>query len=174
MKKVAIILGTARENGNTAILTEAIARKTNAKVFDINKYKILPFDYEYKNQDDDFLSLIKEILTYDVIILASPVYWFSPSTSMKLFLDRVTDLITIEKDLGRQLKGKPSALISTGDEETPKNCFEEVFQHTFDYLGMNYKGMLYYSVPFDESGKTEFNPDENIEKISKFADLIIN
>lgn len=155
MKKTAIILGTARSNGNTATVTEEIANELSAKVFDINKYNILPFDYEYKNQDDDFLSLIKEILTYENIVFSTPVYWFSPSMQMKLFLDRMTDLITIKKELGRKLKGKNAALISTGETEKPENCFEEIFKHTFDYLGMTFKGKIHCACPFDDTGKIE-------------------
>ena len=116
MNRTAIILGTARSNGNTATVTEKIANELSAKVFDINKYNILPFDYEYKNQNDDFLSLIKEILTYENIVFSTPVYWFSPSMQMKLFLDRMTDY------LGMTFKGKIHCACpfdDTGKSETP-------------------------------------------------------
>jgi len=175
MKKTAIILGTSRSNGNTADLTNVVAQNTDAIVFDINKYNILPFDYEYKNQDDDFLSLIKELLTYENIVFSSPVYWFSPSTQMKLFIDRITDLITIEKDLGRQLRGKNTALISTGEYDTPKSCFEEVFKHTFEYLGMNYKGMLYCACAFSEDGEnngSDLDLDKYAQRVSTFTDML--
>ncbi|NQY94804.1 MAG: flavodoxin family protein [Campylobacteraceae bacterium] len=174
MKKTAIILGTSRSNGNTADLSKVVAKNTDAVIFDINKYNILPFDYEYKNQDDDFLILIKDILTYDNIIFASPVYWFSPSTTMKLFIDRITDLITIEKDLGRQLRGKTTALISTGEYESPKSCFEDVFKHTFEYLGMNYKGMLYCACAFNESAEnsgSDLDLNKYLPKVNTFSHM---
>lgn len=172
MKKTAIILGTSRANGNTANVTNIVAKETNADIFDISKYNILPFDYEHKNKHDDFLALIKEILTYDKIILSSPIYWFSPSVQMKLFLDRLTDLITVEKDLGKQLKGKTTALISTSEASNPERCFEDIFKHTFEYLGMNYKGMLHCACPFhsNESSSTSgYNLDKYLQKISSFC-----
>lgn len=172
MKKTAIILGTARSNGNTAELTNTIAKKIDATIFDINKYNILPFDYEHKNKDDDFISLIKKILSYDNIIFATPIYWFSPSMQMKLFLDRLTDLITVEKDLGRQLKGKTTALLSTSETQNPECCFEDIFKHTFNYLGMEYKGMLHCACPFDDSGKnngSSFNLIKYEVKIENFT-----
>ncbi len=43
---------------------------------------------------------------YDVLIFATPVYWYSMSGIMKVFFDRITDLLTIKKDIGRKLKGK--------------------------------------------------------------------
>lgn len=176
MKKTAIILGTSRANGNTANLTNIVAQKTNAVIFDISKYNILPFDYEHKNKHDDFINLIKEILTYDNIILSSPVYWFSPSVQMKLFLDRLTDLITVEKDLGKQLKGKNTAVISTSDAKNPESCFEDIFKHTFEYLGMNYKGMLHCACPFDSnatSGDSSYNLDKYLQKISTFSQSFV-
>jgi len=175
MKKTAIILGTSRSNGNTADLTIAVAQKTDAVVFDINKYNILPFDYEHKNKHDDFIPLIKEILTYDNIIFSTPVYWFSPSMQMKLFLDRVTDLITVEKDLGRQLKGKTTALLSTGEYENPESCFEDIFKHTFAYLGMSYKGMLHCACAFDDSGNnkgSDFDLNKYSKKVTNFSDML--
>jgi len=172
MKKTAIILGTSRANGNTANVTNIVAQESNAVIFDISKYNILPFDYEHKNKHDDFISLIKEILTYDKIILSSPIYWFSPSVQMKLFLDRLTDLITVEKDLGKQLKGKSTALISTSEAPDPESCFEDIFKHTFEYLGMNYKGMLHCACPFDSSANTNassYNLDKYLPKITLFS-----
>ncbi len=174
MKKTAIILGTSRSNGNTADLTNIVAQNTNAVVFDINDYNILPFDYDHNNKHDDFITLIKEILTFDNIIFSSPVYWFSPSTQMKLFIDRITDLITVEKDLGRKLKGKTTAVISTGEYDEPKSCFEEVFQHTFEYLGMDCKGMLYCACAFDESGDntgSDFDLNKYQERVHNFSDI---
>ncbi|MFW5760799.1 MAG: NAD(P)H-dependent oxidoreductase [Cyclobacteriaceae bacterium] len=49
---------------------------------------------------------------YDLLIFAAMVYWYSISGIMKVFFDRITDLLTIEKNLGRQLRGKYMAAIS--------------------------------------------------------------
>ncbi|MCP4458779.1 MAG: NAD(P)H-dependent oxidoreductase [Cytophagales bacterium] len=38
--------------------------------------------------------------------MATPVYWYSMSGIMKVFLDRIYDVLTIEKELGRKLHGK--------------------------------------------------------------------
>jgi len=175
MKKTAIILGTSRSNGNTAKLSKEVAQRTDAVIFDISDYNILPFDYEHKNKHDDFTSLIKEILTYDTLIFSSPVYWFSPSVQMKLFLDRITDLLYVEKELGRKLRSKTAAVLSTGEYEKPETCFEEIFQHSFKYLGMNYKGMLYCACGFDETGeKTDvgFDLNKDLIRVNAFSDML--
>ena len=52
------------------------------------------------------------ISKYDTIIFATPVYWYSMSGILKVFIDRITDLLTIEKELGRKLRGKKMAVVS--------------------------------------------------------------
>ena len=67
MKKTAIVLGTSRSNGNTAKLAKKIEKNIDAKLFDLSEYNISAFDYEFKNKDDDYKSLVEEVLTYDNI-----------------------------------------------------------------------------------------------------------
>lgn len=139
----AIILGSARSDGNTHQLADRVAREAGASYFRLADYAIAPYDYEHRNAGDDFLPLMREVLRFDRIVLASPVYWYSPSSAMKVFLDRLSDLITIEKDLGRQLRQKQAALIATGCDAAAPACFETIFQATYAHLGMHYQGMLY-------------------------------
>jgi multimeric flavodoxin WrbA len=161
-----IIVGSSRSTGNTAELAIAIASKLKASVIDLNQYRIAPFDYEFRNRDDDFLTLMKQVLSFDRIILATPMYWYSPSAIMKTFMDRISDLLKVEKDLGRQLRTKKAALLGTGYDAIPAACFEQVFQHTFDYLGMGYEGMLYASCQDD------FIHAEHALAIEKFTEAL--
>ena len=144
-----IIVGSSRSTGNTAKLAVAVASKLQASVIDLNQYQIAPFDYEFRNSNDDFLTLMKQVLSFDRIILATPMYWYSPSAIMKTFMDRISDLLKVEKDLGRQLRGKQAALLATGCDAIPAACFEQIFSLTFAYLGMRYQGMLYASCESD-------------------------
>jgi multimeric flavodoxin WrbA len=139
----AIILGSARNQGNTHQLAQRVAHDIQAALFNLADYDITPYDYAHHNRIDDFLPLMKQVLGFDHLILASPVYWYAPSSSMKMFLDRLSDLITIEKDMGRQLRKKSAALLATGSDLTAPPCFEDIFQRTYNYLGITYQGFLY-------------------------------
>ncbi|NHQ84654.1 NAD(P)H-dependent oxidoreductase [Iodobacter sp. HSC-16F04] len=139
----AIILGSARNHGNTHQLALQIANHTECVIFNLADYNISHYDYEHKNIADDFLPLVREIITFDRFILATPIYWYSPSSIMKIFMDRLTDLITIEQSIGRQLKNKSAAIISTGNDKIAPQCFEDIFRLTFQHLHINYLGMLY-------------------------------
>lgn len=141
--KTAIILGSSRAQGNTYQLANAVAEHQGATLFNLADYQVKPYDYEHKNDDDDFNSLIEQLLTYDQILFASPIYWYAPSAQLKAFLDRMSGLLDKYKPLGRQLRGKYAGVISTGACAEPTNCFEQIFSLTFNYLGMNYQGMLF-------------------------------
>ena len=143
MKKTAILLGTSNNNGNTHALVKAVANKVQATVFNLKDYTISPFDYQHKNIDDDFIPLVEELLEFEHIIFASPVYWYTMSAQMKVFFDRISDLLHVKKELGRKLRGKSSAILSTGSSPQPMRSFEEVFINSFKYLDMDYKGLLY-------------------------------
>lgn len=140
-----IFVGSSRSPGNTVNLARVVAEQTQATLIDLSLYDIAEYDYQFNNRDDDFLPLIKQALPFQRIVLASPMYWYAPSARMKTFMDRISDLLHGEKELGRQLRGKQAALLGTGCDAIPAPCFEESFRLTFAYLGMKYQGMLYAS-----------------------------
>ncbi|WP_111979609.1 flavodoxin family protein [Algibacillus agarilyticus] len=162
MKSV-IILGSSRRQGNTAQLAQHLASEMNAEIVDLASYHIQPYDYEHNNQSDDFASLMEHILSFDHLIFASPIYWYSASATMKLFLDRMCDLIEIDKKRGRSLKQKTASVISTGAAQEAVSCFEPVFSLTFDYFNMQYNGMLYCCCP------QVYHKDEHDKKLSVFV-----
>lgn len=139
----AIIYGGARKEGNTRKVIDAAAQRLAADIFDVSDYEISFYDDEHNNRDDDFLPLIKKLLEYDCWIFASPIYWYTMSAQLKVFVDRLSDLLDIEIELGRQLRGLNAALIATGVEESCPLCYEDVFINSFNYLGINYQGCLY-------------------------------
>jgi multimeric flavodoxin WrbA len=158
-----IVVGSARSPGNTHQLVLALADAMSADIINLNDYEFGGFDYEFKNKGDDFPPLIRKILSFDRIIFASPVYWYASSAIMKKFMDRMSDLLKIEKDLGRQLRTKKAALVATGSDVIPASSFEAVFQLTFEYLGMHYQGMLYAHCEKD------FSLTEHADAIVNFA-----
>jgi len=68
-----IIVGSSATYGNTEQLALDVASKTSATVFNLSLYDIEQFDYNFNNCHDDFFNLIKKVLSFDKIILASPM-----------------------------------------------------------------------------------------------------
>jgi len=138
MKKV-IILGTSRTDGETKNLVSKIQEYSDYDLIDLNEYTISQYDYEHKNKDDDFIPLMRKILeNYEVLIFATPVYWYAMSGVLKMFFDRFTDLITIEKDLGRKLRGKYMAVVTSSYGNNLGEDFWIPFKGCAEYLGMKY------------------------------------
>ncbi|OEK05563.1 flavodoxin family protein [Roseivirga misakiensis] len=138
MKKV-IISGSSRNDGDTSALVKMLVKHSNWDVINLMDYKIDHYDYKHENQQDDFLPLIKGLIDqYDTFIFATPVYWYAMSGVMKVFFDRISDLLTIEKPLGRRLRGKQMAVISTSNGNNLGKSFWLPFQASSEYLGMTY------------------------------------
>lgn len=137
--KAVIVLASARSFGHTRKAIDQAFEGMGIPLIDLNTKIIKPYDYAYQNQDDDFLPLIETILPYELFILATPVYWYSMSSTMKTFIDRFSDLLDIRKDLGRQLRGKKLFVISSFNTYYPRG-FEDTFEQTCTYLGITYLG----------------------------------
>jgi multimeric flavodoxin WrbA len=161
MKKL-IILGSSRKDGETKKIVDELVSISGWDVIDLNDYEISYYDYEHKNLDDDFLGLVRQIIeNYDVLIFATPVYWYAMSGIMKVFFDRITDLLDFEKDLGRRLRGKSMAAVSSSAGDNLGENFWLPFSETARYLGMSYLGNLH-----------TFEGREETENLQKFVAMI--
>lgn len=142
MKKV-IILGSSRSQGNTYTLSNYLQSLGEFELIDLKEYEISPYDYEHANREDDFLPLMRKLIAYELLVFATPIYWYSMSGIMKNFVDRFTDCLKIEKDLGRKLRGKSMAVFCCGSDADEIDGFFLPFELTAGYLGMNYRGQLH-------------------------------
>lgn len=157
-----VIVGSSRNSGDTAELTNELAKQSNWDVINLTEYSFNYYDYEHQNRDDDYLPLMREIIeNYDMLIFATPVYWYAMSGIMKVFFDRITDLLTIEKELGRKLRGKKMAVISCSIGNHLGEHFWLPFSETAKYLGMEYIGNIHTT-----AGK------QNEAQIAEFVKLI--
>jgi multimeric flavodoxin WrbA len=138
-----VILGSSRSFGNTRKAVERIIEANqDIPVIDLRSLNITPYDYTHRNKNDDCLPLMEQVLSHSLLILATPIYWYTMSAHMKLFIDRLSDFLTIRKDIGRKLRGTNLFVIASFETSLPKN-FEDPFSHTCEYLGINYQGCSY-------------------------------
>ncbi|MEO1243220.1 MAG: flavodoxin family protein [Pseudomonadota bacterium] len=141
------ILGSARQDGNTATLTSAVFQHLgDARVIDLNDLSIEPYSYDNPHEADDFSALAQLMAEADAIVFASPVYWYSMSGPMKIFFDRLTNLTDFYKPLGRTLAGKSAFLIAASNSPAAPACFEPPFAETARYFDMRWGGMLHARV----------------------------
>jgi multimeric flavodoxin WrbA len=145
MLKTIALFSSSRRTRNTGQLIDRIAADLAIDVVDLASLRMSPYDYEHRKRADDFEPLKKRVLGHDQIIYATPIYWYAVSPAMKVFLDRVSDLLELPELLsdGRRLRGKNAHVVCTSISDEPSAAFLGAFRDTFDYLGMRFGGVAH-------------------------------
>ena len=85
---------------------------------------------------------------------------------LKVFFDRISDILRIHKDTGRQLRGKNMAMISTSNHDDLIDGFNMPFVESAKYLGMNYLGDIHTYIKNDTlNEKIKLRIDDFIKHI---------
>lgn len=183
--KVLVLLGSPRRKGNSAALAEQIvqgAETAGGKVETVflHALKIAPCQSCYACQrrgssgcaiDDEMQALYPKLLASDVWVMACPVYWFTMSAQMKLFLDRCFALPAYAK---RPFAGRRAAIAMTYGDTDPftSGCVNALrtFQDIFRYVGMEIVGTVYGSAM--DAGEIERN-EALLESARKLGEKLI-
>lgn len=140
---ILVLLGSSRSDGNTRRVVECAFSDSAHRLIDLGRLSFSEYDYAHRNRDDDFASLADALVVHDRIVLATPVYWYTMSATMKRFIDRLSDLVTIRKPLGRSLAGRQLFVVATSTEPALPPGFESTFRSTAAYLDMVWSGCLH-------------------------------
>ena len=149
---IVVLYGSTRENSNTEWLTDRVINKLPVEKIFLKDYKILPIKDErhselgFQEVEDDYNDLIEKVLQHDIIVFATPIYWYSMSGTMKLFIDRWSqtlrdkNLPNFRADLGKK---KAYVIAVGGDRPSIKGLpLIQQFQYIFDYFGIAFEGYL--------------------------------
>jgi len=158
-KKILVLLGSPRKNGNSAILAGEIAKGAEAagaevETLLINKMDIKPCQSCWACQkkdskgcaiDDDMQAVFPKLIEADAWVIASPVYWFNMSTQTKLWLDRCFALAAYGENPFR--KKIAIAMVYGDTDPFTSGCINAIrtFQDCFKYVGAKIEGIVYGS-----------------------------
>ena len=139
------LFSSSRRVGNTGQLIDRIARELEIEVVDLTRLRMSSYDYDHQNRTDAFEPLMRHVLAHEQIIFATPIYWYAVSPAMKVFLDRLSDLLELPDLLseGRRLRGKNGYVVCTSACDEPSVEFLGAFVETFRYLGMHFGGVVH-------------------------------
>jgi len=134
-QKILVIKSSPRKDSNSSILADEVAagaRKKGAQVETVSlaQLKIGPCKacdscqkgkVEYCAVQDDMHSLYAKVVEADAIVYATPIYWFTLSAQLKLFMDRCYALMAPqhEQEEGSPLTGKAIVLCATYGDDDP-------------------------------------------------------
>jgi len=142
--KILVVLGSARKQSDTEKLLELLLSEVEYTLLDLLDYKLTPYNYKGNYPTDDaFAEVTAALLQHDVIIWATPVYWYAMSGLLKTCFDRFTSLVTINKAQGWQLAGKLTFLVAVGADATLPEGFLIPFKNTAAYLNMSFQASFY-------------------------------
>ncbi len=185
--KIVFIQGSPRKKGNTrsvaAIAMEA-ALEAGSAVTEIDATKL-----EFKQPGcigcqkcqasekfecsigDEVGRTVATIPQYDAVVMATPLYWWSFSAQLKIFIDRMYSLskFTDSWEVRSALSGKTLALLATagGSIENNLELLERQWKNPADILGCRFLSCLFPLVP-PEPGA--FAKDaEVVEKAREFG-----
>ena len=154
MKKVLGIVGSPRKGGNTHILVSEIlrgARRMGARteLVSLGNLRIKECDgchtcweTETCTINDGMKGIYKKLMDSDCIILATPMYWFGPTVSMKALIDRLVYFCCSKNE--DKIKGKEVVLatVQAGEDPNEANPLMRMLEMSIRYLGMKLKGKI--------------------------------
>lgn len=155
-KEILVVVGGGIENANTDTLAEAFTQSTVevghsvSKVF-LGDVNISPCNgcnaCQYDNScvvQDDMQALYPLFNKCDVLVLASPLYFWTVSARTKAFVERLYAAVQTEPGEYSKTAGKECALLMTAADNS-FNTFENAvgfYRLTSNYLGWIDKGMV--------------------------------
>lgn len=110
MKNVLIISSSPRKNGNSDILCDRFAQGATESGHSVEKVFLASKTIGYCRgcgvcnsthkcvQKDDMAEILDKMVSADVIVLATPVYFYTMDGQMKTFIDRTVPRYTEIKD----------------------------------------------------------------------------
>lgn len=191
MKKILVVLGGGRPNGNTKQLADAFIKGAaeaghQTELISLNKLRVNGCTgcnaCRYGKpcvQKDDFNSLIPKIKEADLIVFASPLYFWTISSKIKAFIERFYCMA--EKDehppLGRYEKYpvRDCALLMTSADNFFWTFEQAVSYYQFtlvNYIGFHDKGMLLAGGCGDTDGKPQISQTDYLEQAFTFGRCI--
>ena len=191
MKRILIVQGGGRANGNTARLVEAFARGAQDAGHQVEKVSLNHLEVRgclgcnacrYGKpcvQKDDFSQLIPKILEADLLVFASPLYFWTISAKLKAFIERFYCLAQPDEHppLGRYefYPVKDSALLVTSADHFFCTFQQAVSYYQFtmvNYIGFRDRGMLLAGGCGDTNGRPQIEKTGYLEQAYQFGKTI--
>ncbi|WYP26499.1 flavodoxin family protein [Alkalihalobacillus sp. FSL W8-0930] len=151
--KVGVIYGSTRANGNTVRLAEEVVKELP------NVTRINLLDYQFKDitdqrhdangfspVEDEYNTIIDQVLECDVLLFATPIYWYGMTSVMKRFVDRWSQAVRDERypNFKERMSEKDAYIIAVGGDNPREKGLPLVqqFNYICGFIGLNYKGFL--------------------------------
>lgn len=191
MKNILVVTGGGRPKGNTAQLADAFVKGAEEAGHSVEKVSLLKTEVKgclgcnacrYGKpcvQKDGFNELVPKIKGADLIVFASPLYFWTISSRMKAFIERFYCIA--EEDpkppYGRYEKYpvKDSALLMTAADNFFWTFEQAVSYYRFavvNYIGFRDRGMVLAGGCGDTNGEPQIDKTGHLREAYEFGKKI--
>ena len=188
MKNILIVMGGGRLKGNTAQLVDAFEKGAKEAGHLVEKVSLLKMEVKgclgcnacrYGKpcvQKDAFNDLVPKIKGADLVVFASPLYFWTISSKLKAFIERFYCIA--EEDAtppyGRyeRYPVKDSALLMTSADDFFWTFEQAVSYYQFavvNYIGFHDKGMVLAGGCGDTNGKAQIDKTGHLQEAYEFG-----
>ncbi len=188
MKNILIVMGAGRPKGNTAQLVDAFMKGLEEAGHSVEKVSLLKTEVKgclgcnacrYGKpcvQKDGFNELVPKIKGADLVVFASPLYFWTISSKLKAFIERFYCIAEEDSDptYGRyeRYPVKDSALLMTSADEFFWTFEQAVSYYQFavvNYIGFRDRGMLLAGGCGDTNGKPQIDKTGHLQEAYEFG-----
>ena len=152
MSKIVVLVGSMRKGGNTDLLAQAFIEgacnsNNDVELVSVADYKVNPCIgcnscFTRKDnacfQNDDMSVIYEKLRTADIVVIASPVYFYGISAQLKAIID------TLHTPMRNEFQIKKLALLLVGAASLP-NLFDAIklqYQLVLDFFHLENVGMI--------------------------------
>ena len=191
MKNILIVVGGGRPKGNTAQLVQAFTRGAEEAGHKVEILSLLKNEIKgcigcnacrYGKpciQKDAFNDIVPKIKSADLIVFASPLYFWTISSRLKAFIERFYCIAEEDANppLGRyeRYPVKDCALLVTSEDHFFWTFEQVVSYYRFTlvhYIGMKDRGMVLAGGCGDTNGKPQIDKTDNLKKAYEFGKMV--
>ena len=165
--KITILNGSPKKDDLLSETTASVSDKLTAAGAEVKEYFLYYMNIKgcincgVTRPDDELKLLTDEFISSDVVIFASPLYRWTLSGSLNIFMEEMFQLCKFDMRTGEMTEGKRSAGIVSADADADESEASKTLRAFSDNLDMIYEGTLMVS------------PDDDKEKILRFTEMIM-
>lgn len=148
---VLVIYGSSRENGNSEQLMKHVLADIEHTEIHLKNFTVLPITDERHTESgfqtviDDYDYIMEAFLEHDIVLFATPLYWYGMSGALKDFFDRWSQSLRDTRYQFKQTtKVKKGFIVIVGGDHPRIKALPLVqqFQYIFDFVSMSFEDYI--------------------------------
>ncbi|HEY3367736.1 MAG TPA: flavodoxin family protein [Symbiobacteriaceae bacterium] len=146
-----VLYGSSRRRGNSELLTDQLVTGLACTRIYLAEHLVMPIqDKRHTSEgfgpvDDDYEAIVDQVLAHDIIIFATPLYWYGMSAQLKAFLDRWSGSLRDQRfDFRADMAKKTAYVVVTGSAQPRIKALPLIqqFDLVCGYVGIPFAGYL--------------------------------